>query len=171
MSVWPFLPSCDRDHLSAQVGMSCGLPIFPSCMLPRSHCQGPGVLGQLFGVSFWLVPFFGTRSFLPLSCYLWVKSRWSFHKFCVVSSYIDFPYSICGGTSLYGTSRKFPWVRRLQRKHRAAFPLNAVLPCYALALSVRRSGLWWIAIPDVGFACEPSGFLLILRSSCGHLSL
>ena len=32
MSGWPSLPSCNGDHLAAQVGMSCGLPRFlPVC--------------------------------------------------------------------------------------------------------------------------------------------
>ena len=50
------------------------------------------------------------------------------HQLCVGSSDINSPYSISGGTSLSGLCRKFPWVRRLARKHCAAFPLDAVLP-------------------------------------------
>ena len=171
MSGSPSLPSCDSSHLAAQVGMLCGFPIFPSCMPPRYNCHGPSVLRQSLGVSFWPVPCVGPRLFLPLSCSSWVQSRWSFHQFRVGSSDIDFTYSICGGNSLSSPCRNFPWVCRLPRKHRAIFPLEAVLTHCAAELAVGRSGLWWIALPAVGFACDPSGFLLILGSACGHLSM
>ena len=151
--------------------MSFGLPRFTSCMPPRSHYRGPGVLGQFLGVSFWPVPCVRPRSFLPLSCSSWVQSRWIFHQFRVGSSDIDFPYSIYGGTSLSSLCRNFPWVRRLPRKYRPAFPLDVVLPHCAVALAVGRSVIWWIALPAVGFTCDPSGFLLILGSACGHFLL
>ena len=138
---------------------------------PRSHCQGPGVFRKFIGVSFWSVPCVGPISFPPLSCSSWVQSRWSFHQFCVGSSDINFPYSICGGDSLSRPCRKFPWVCRLPRKHCADFPMDALLPHCAILMAVGRSGLWWIALPAVGFACDPSGFLLILGSACGNLSL
>ena len=100
-----------------------------------------------------------------------VSIQVEFHHFCVGSSDINYPYSICGGTSLSGSCRKFPWVHRLPRKHHAAFPLDAVLPHCDVALTVGRSRLWCIALPAVGFSCDPSGFLLILGSAYGHLSL
>ena len=171
MSGWTFLPSCDGDHMAAQIEMSYGLPRFPSCMPPIAHCQGPDVLVQSLGVSFWPVPCVRPISFLPLYCSSWVQSRWSFHQFRVGSSDIDFPYSICGGTSLSGVCRDFPWVRILPRNHCADFPLDAVLPHCSVTMAVGRSRLWWITLPAVGFARDPSRFLLIMGSSCGHLSL
>ena len=163
MSGWTSLPSYNGDHLAALIRMSCGLP--------RFLCQGPSVLGQSLGVSFWTVPCVGKILFLLLSYSSWVQSRWSFHQFCVGSSDIDSPHSICGATSLSGPCRKFPWICRLPRKHRAVFTLNAVLPHCDVALAVGRSGLWWIALPAVGFACDPSGFLLMTGSACVNLSL
>ena len=96
MSGWPSLPCRNSGHLAAQVGMSCGLPIFTSCMPPRSHFQEHGVLEKSLGVSFWPVPCVGPRSCIPLSCSSCVQSMWIFHQFCVGSSDINFPYSIWG---------------------------------------------------------------------------
>ena len=150
--------------------MSCGLPRFPSGMLLRYNCQGPDVLGLPLGVLYWTVPCVGPISLTPLYYSSLVQSMWSYHPFCVGSSDIYFPCSIFGGTPLSVPCIKFPWVHILLGKHCAASPLDAVWPHRYVALAVGRI-LWWLALPAVDFACDPSGFLLTLGSACGHLSL
>ena len=139
-------------------------------MPPRSHCQGPGVLGLSFVVSSFPVPCVGPRSFPPMSFSSLVQSRCSSHTFCVGSSDIYFPCSICGVTSLSVPCRKFPWVRILLRKHRAASYMDAFWTHCSIMFAA-GGVLWWIALPAVDFACDPSEFLLILGSACGHFSL
>ena len=118
--------------MAAQVSKSCGLPWFISCMLPRSFCWGHVVLGLPLGISFYLMPCVGPRSFHPMSFFSLVQSRWSSHQFLVGSSDIYSPGSICAGTSLSGPFIMFPWVHISLWKHRNDSPLDETWPQFSV---------------------------------------
>ena len=127
-------------------------------------------MGLPLGISFYLMPCVGPRSFHPMSFFSLVQSRWSSHQFLVGSSDIYSPGSICAGTSLSGPFIMFPWVHILLRKHRNDSPLDETWPHFSVEFAF-GSVLWWTKLPAVDLSCDPFGFLQIMGSASWKFSL